>query len=84
MQKNEINQRVIMSLQKTFDDIPHDKFTPQATLRNDLRADSLDAIEAIMAIEEEFDIEINDDSFWLLGTVDDVCKHVASLVEARS
>ncbi len=35
--------------------------TPQASFVNDLGADSLDTVELVMALEEEFDIEIPDD-----------------------
>ena len=35
--------------------------TPQASFVNDLGADSLDTVELVMALEEEFDIEIPDE-----------------------
>ena len=38
-----------------------DAVTLEANLKEDLDADSLDAVELIMAVEEEFDIEIPDD-----------------------
>jgi len=34
---------------------------PQASFVNDLGADSLDTVELVMALEEEFDVEIPDD-----------------------
>lgn len=37
-----------------------DAVTLEANLKEDLEADSLDAVELIMAVEEEFDIEIPD------------------------
>ena len=41
--------------------------TPQATLHEDLDADSLDVIELVMAMEEHFDVEISDDEVGALG-----------------
>ena len=38
-----------------------DAVTLEANLKEDLEADSLDAVELIMAVEEEFDIEIPDE-----------------------
>lgn len=39
-----------------------EKVTPQANFANDLNADSLDTVELVMALEEEFDIEIPDEA----------------------
>ena len=50
-----------------------------SNLMKDLEADSLDAVEIIMAIEEEFDIEIPDEDAERFRTVRDI----VSYVEAR-
>jgi len=42
-------------------DVDKDSITLETNLMKDLEADSLDAVEIIMAIEEEFDIEIPDE-----------------------
>jgi acyl carrier protein len=42
-------------------DVSEDEVTPQASLVDDLGADSLDVVEIIMGLEEEFDIEIPDE-----------------------
>lgn len=55
---------------------------PDTSLVDDLGADSLDAVEIIMAIEEEFSIEIPDDKFESLETVQDIVDLVESLVQA--
>ena len=44
---------------------------PEAKLVNDLGADSLDAVEVVMAVEEAFSIEIGDDEAEKLVTVQD-------------
>ena len=48
------------------------EITMETSLMNDLEADSLDAVEIIMAIEDEFDIEIpdeDDEEFKNLGDI---------------
>ena len=42
---------------------------PEASFANDLGADSLDTVELVMALEEEFDIEIPDEAAENIGTV---------------
>lgn len=49
---------------------------PEASIVGDLYADSLDCVELIMALEEEFDIDIDDDSFFALKTVGDLAGYV--------
>lgn len=46
--------------------------TPETHLADDLGADSLDAIELIMSIEDEFDVEIEDDDLQSVQTVQDI------------
>jgi acyl carrier protein len=50
--------------------------TPEAKIIEDLGADSLDAVELVMAVEEEFDIEISDEEAKDLKTVKDILDHV--------
>ncbi|MEG0829943.1 MAG: acyl carrier protein [Anaerovoracaceae bacterium] len=45
-------------------------------LMKDLEADSLDAVEIIMAIEDEFDIEVPDEDAEKFQTVGDIVKYV--------
>ncbi|MBE9098624.1 acyl carrier protein [Vacuolonema iberomarrocanum] len=42
---------------------------PEASFANDLGADSLDTVELVMALEEEFDIEIPDEAAEDIATV---------------
>ena len=48
----------------------------EASLKDDLEADSLDAVELIMAIEEEFDIEIPDETAQSMKTVKDIVDYI--------
>jgi acyl carrier protein len=50
--------------------------TEGTNLMKDLEADSLDAVEIIMAIEEQFDIEIPDDEAEKFQTVEDLVEYV--------
>lgn len=56
-----------------------DKVMPAADLRRDLGADSLDTVELIMALEEEFNISIKDEDAEKIRTVGDAVKTVISL-----
>jgi acyl carrier protein len=49
---------------------------PEARIMEDLEADSLDAVELVMAAEEEFDIEIPDEAAVKLVTVGDVIAYL--------
>ncbi|WP_041140253.1 acyl carrier protein [Beduini massiliensis] len=53
-----------------------DAVTLEANLKDDLEADSLDAVELIMAIEEEFDIEIPDDVSTQMQTVKNIVDYI--------
>jgi acyl carrier protein len=53
-----------------------DQVTPEAKMIEDLGADSLDAVELVMAIEEEFEIEVPDDEAEKLVKVGDIIAHV--------
>ncbi len=55
-----------------------DQVNPAAKFVDDLGADSLDTVELIMALEEEFGIEIEDEEAEKLQTVDDVIKYIES------
>ncbi len=50
--------------------------TPQTSLMGDLEADSLDAVEIIMAIEDEFGVEIPDDAAEGFKNIGDIVKYV--------
>jgi len=52
------------------------KVTPEADLAADLGADSLDAVEVIMALEEEFDMSISDEAAQSIKTVNDLVKFI--------
>ena len=53
-----------------------DEVTPEASFIDDLGADSLDTVELIMALEEEFGVEIPDEDAEKMATVGDAIKYI--------
>jgi len=58
------------------------ELVPQASILDDLGADSLDVVELVMALEEAFDIEVPDDDVEGIRTVGDVESYVTSRLSA--
>lgn len=61
-----------------------DQVTREAKLIEDLGADSLDAVELVMAVEEEFELEVPDDQAEKLIAVGDVIDYVDKSVDKPS
>ena len=64
----------IVADQLGVDDL--DSITPATSLRKDLEADSLDAVEIIMALEDEFSLEISDEEAENFKNIGDICKYI--------
>ncbi len=58
-------------------EVDKETVTPEASFANDLGADSLDTVELVMALEEEFDIEIPDEAAEGIGTVQAAVDYIA-------
>ncbi len=56
--------------------VPADNVTPDASFMEDLGADSLDTVELVMALEEEFDLEIPDSDAEKIQTVQDALDYL--------
>ncbi len=56
--------------------------TPEANLLDDLGADSLDVVELVMALEEEFGIEVPDDDVENIRTIGDIVQYVEARAQA--
>jgi acyl carrier protein len=56
-------------------DIDEDKITLETTFE-DIDADSLDVVELVMALEEEFDLEIADEAVENIKTVADIISYI--------
>ena len=53
-----------------------EKVIPEASFIDDLGADSLDTVELVMALEEEFDIEIPDEAAEKITTVQETVEYI--------
>lgn len=53
-----------------------EEMTMETSLMEDLDADSLDAVEIIMTLEDEFDIEINDEDAEGFKTIGEIVKYI--------
>lgn len=56
--------------------VKEEDVTPQATFKDDLGADSLDVVELIMELEDEFDLEISDEDAEKISSVGDVVTYI--------
>ena len=56
--------------------VDEDQVTNEASFMDDLGADSLDTVELVMALEEEFDIEISDEDAEKIQTVQDAIDYI--------
>ena len=57
-------------------EVNEENVTTEATFVDDLAADSLDIVELVMTIEEEFDLEIPDSDAEKIVTIGDVVKYI--------
>jgi len=60
--------------------VDRDEVTSEASFIEDLGADSLDTVELVMALEEEFDIEIPDEEAEKISTVGEAIEHIKKLI----
>lgn len=57
-------------------DVNEEEVTSSASFVDDLGADSLDVVELVMGLEEEFDVEIPDEDAEKIGTVQDAVSYI--------
>lgn len=57
--------------------------TPNATMSDNLGITSLEFLNAVMVIEDQYDITTDEDTLKTLTTVDDFVKYIESLVAAK-
>ncbi|MDQ3000363.1 MAG: acyl carrier protein [Fibrobacterota bacterium] len=73
----DINQKITKVIVEKLG-VTEDQVKPEAAFIDDLGADSLDQVELVMALEDEFDIEIPDEEAEKLKKVSDVISYVTS------
>lgn len=79
MDKAEIFEKVKKLCAEQLD-IDEAKVVESASFQDDLEADSLDLVEMIMALEDEFDIKISDEEAENIKTVGDAVKYITDKV----
>jgi len=63
--------------------VDESQITPEAKFVDDLGADSLDTVELVMALEEEFDLEISDEEAEKLTTVNRVISYIEDYLDKK-
>ena len=79
---SEIEARVKQIIVEKFG-VSESQVTPEASFTNDLSADSLDRVELIMEIEDEFGISIPEEQAENIATVGDAIKFVEKAVAEK-
>ena len=57
-------------------DVDEDKVKADSSITDDLGADSLDVVDLVMSLEEEFDVEVPDEEVENMKTVGDIVKYI--------
>ena len=57
-------------------DLEEENVTMDASITDDLGADSLDVVDLVMSLEEEFDVEIPDNQVENIKTVGDIVRYI--------
>lgn len=76
-----------MATKKLFDiiatqfNINEKDITLETSFKDDLNADSLDLVELVMALEDEFDLEIDDEDVERIKTVGDAVNYIKNIIE---
>lgn len=81
MDLNEVTEKVKTVIAQQLD-IDKGELVPTAHILDDLGADSLDVVELIMALEQEFDMEIPDEEAENIQTVGDVHEYIQKRLAA--
>ena len=76
-----VEQRVIEIVAEQLG-VNKDQITNETSFVNDLGADSLDTVELVMELEEEFDINIPDDVAEKIQTVGQAIEHIEKAIQS--
>ena len=83
MKTNEIETRVKKIVVEQLG-VKEDEITTDASFVDDLGADSLDTVELVMALEEEFETEIPDEDAEKIITIKDAVNYIVSRMEKET
>ena len=59
--------------------VDESEITMSSRFREDLEADSLDIVELVMALEDQFNVEVSDEDAQKIATVEDAVKYINTL-----
>eukprot|EP00178_Gracilaria_changii_P018713 TRINITY_DN53704_c0_g1_i1.p2 TRINITY_DN53704_c0_g1~~TRINITY_DN53704_c0_g1_i1.p2 ORF type:complete len:117 (+),score=30.16 TRINITY_DN53704_c0_g1_i1:40-351(+) len=82
LDKAEVTDRVVACI-KNFEWADASKVTAEANFKDDLGIDSLDLVETLMAVEDEFCIAIPDEEMEKIRTVTDVIQFISTHPQAK-
>ena len=68
-------EKVKMILSSQFD-VEEESITPETNIADDLGADSLDVVDMLMSLEDEFDVEIPDEEIERIRTVGELVAYI--------
>lgn len=77
-----VEERVIQIVAEQLG-VPKERITRDTSFVNDLGADSLDTVELVMELEEEFDINIPEDAAEKIQTVGQAIDHIEKAISAK-
>lgn len=83
MEKTEIIEIVNRFLQEDFE-VPVNKISPEANLHDTLDLDSLDYVDLVVSIENNFGFKVKPEDFQSMNTVDDFYNYIVQKVEEKS
>lgn len=73
-----MKDRILQIIAEQFN-IDKDELTEDMNFQDDLNADSIELVELVMTIEEEFDTEVSEEDLEKLKTIGDVIEYVEDL-----
>jgi len=80
--KDTVSKLIIKIISENFG-INHHEISLQSSFNEDLGADSLDTVELIIGIEEQFNVEISDHEARKMLTVNDVVMHIFGILNNK-
>jgi len=75
-----VYERIVKALADQFEIDPV-KITRDTDVMNDLGADSLDLVELIMTLEDEYGISVTDESIYERKTVGEIADYIESIID---
>ncbi|HET7784645.1 MAG TPA: acyl carrier protein [Myxococcales bacterium] len=83
MTSSEIAAAVAALVAESFE-LPPERVTPAARLREDLQLDSLDGVDLVVGIEKRFAIRVDDDAADRMRTVGEVSAYVEAALASKA